>query len=1101
MRQVRLAVTVILLSSLQAGLGEVAQAQGVASVRRHLIVMVDRSADLSQAGVMSQASSHLRSLLFPASQSTEANRWKAGDCLSFAAIGASEAELSPFHAVDPNFWTKWVAATVHMSQPICPADIGDALAAYNKRVPALLNSAATYGLTTWALPAIFARPPTVFLPSTVVVRLSDHPSNWPQLMDLEAYAINGFNPENRSAIDAASRSFDATFGHRVFFSQNVGNVSIEFIQVSPIQAPEVRWGSPTARANQRRSGPWDVVLPALSLVNGSCSSISLSDPVLEIRAGGDDSRHQARFPVPSVASPSETSSRVIPNLDVDPSLVSPADATASLQAHVVCNAAQQFGISMGVTAESGAVLLPRHFKMTVERELEVVWAPIALVTLFSVWLLFLRRPELEIENRFGVPPFRRSRDEYDLEWDNGTFYVPISIRNSRSLSLRSTRISTQISEYPKYPVSADFGLLDQDGTTARFGDKLRVKLRPHGAATVVRLMVRFTVDGNADPHKLPKFERFDGSVTLKCDTTVHYVNFTVSPPLGRFWIGIDPGTTGACVAGGEEARDITTVPQNPTGRDSEERNIAPSLIYICPKDESGAFQYADSVPPVSYLAGQAVEKFVDDKDNSKRIFRSAKRLVGYDATNRKNARVVSTANGDVTLSGQDAVRMLIEYLLQRATEYFATHPPASGTPAWINKVVLAVPNTFTPAKIQQMKQCVPRYIQQVEHIYEAEAVLMYYLKQKQKVYVDVRNTERGERVIVFDFGGGSANYTYASIRQPGNKTAVSVQQRLGFCLGGDHLDWEIAHYIWKQVQGSFPTLNVDSLEPNESEKALRLELLGIAQKLKLEVSKKFETNSLNETIRLESSTTHSSIFDRIPVTAEGVLGYEGLINRLDELANGIRELIELCKMSDAWEGVDTLIFTGRSTRFPTVKERVEKAVGTTCTSISFLDDAKTSVAHGAAFWGSHRDQITLERRQTVFAHYGMAKYLDIGQNRVEYVPLVHAGTEFIKGTCFARDDSREYPYNSRIELYQLMGADPKRALLDPDKYARRTVMAQFRPRNRNVKVDSIQISLHDDDTFNAELVQRSLGHDSADGMFAIHDIGEDTDKTAQWWVG
>ena len=250
---------------------------------------------------MSQASLHLRSLLFEASQSSEASRWKAGDCLSFAAVGASEAELSPFHAVDSNFWIKWIAATVHMSQPICPANIGEALAAYNKSMPGLLNSAATYGLTTWALPTIFARSPTVFLPSTVVVRLSDHPSNWPQLIDLEAYGINGFNPENRSVIDAASRSFNATFGYRILFSRNVGNVSIEFMQVSPIQAPEVRWGSPTARANERRSGPWKVVFPALSLVNGSCSSISLSDPVVEIRAGGEDSRNHAKFPVPSVS--------------------------------------------------------------------------------------------------------------------------------------------------------------------------------------------------------------------------------------------------------------------------------------------------------------------------------------------------------------------------------------------------------------------------------------------------------------------------------------------------------------------------------------------------------------------------------------------------------------------------------------------------------------------------------------------------------------------------------------------------------------------------------------------------------------------------------
>ena len=144
------------------------------------------------------------------------------------------------------------------------------------------------------------------------------------------------------------------------------------------------------------------------------------------------------------------------------------------------------------------------------------------------------------------------------------------------------------------------------------------------------------------------------------------------------------------------------------------------------------------------------------EDYPERIFRSAKRLIGYDRENTRNSRVISTARGNVTLGGKDAVRMLIDHLLLRTATYFARLTPSSSSAPKINKVVLAVPNTFTPAKIQQMKQCIPPSIVKVDHIYEAEAVLMYYLKRNPDT-TGARETERGERVLVFDFGGGSAN--------------------------------------------------------------------------------------------------------------------------------------------------------------------------------------------------------------------------------------------------------------------------------------------------------------------------------------------------------
>ena len=236
---------------------------------------------------------------------------------------------------------------------------------------------------------------------------------------------------------------------------------------------------------------------------------------------------------------------------------------------------------MGMTAESGAVLLPRHFKMTLERELEVVWAPIALATLFFVWLLFLRRPELEIENQFPIPPFTISTEDRILEWPGTEVRIPIIIRNSKKLLLRSIKVRAEIAEYPEYRVGADFALIDPYGNSVKFGQPLSVKLGHRPAVAVIRLAIDLPEHNHISSPK--DFPEFDGSVKLRINGTIHYVNFKVAPSLGDFWLGIDPGTSGACVAGGDKAGDgnIVTVPLNLNAReDNEERYVIPSLVYI-----------------------------------------------------------------------------------------------------------------------------------------------------------------------------------------------------------------------------------------------------------------------------------------------------------------------------------------------------------------------------------------------------------------------------------------------------------------------------------------------------------------------------------------
>jgi hypothetical protein len=435
----------------------------------------------------------------------------------------------------------------------------------------------------------------------------------------------------------------------------------------------------------------------------------------------------------------------------------------------------------------------------------------------------------------------------------------------------------------------------------------------------------------------------------------------------------------------------------------------------------------------------------------------------------------------------------------------------------MQNVVVAVPNTFTPAKVQQMKDCCSlRSTLRVHQIREADAVLMFYLWQgtrftKGRLHDPVAlQPGSGERVLIFDLGGGSANYTYAVIwrdarcmEHRGACTSIRVEQRLGFCLGGDHLDWEIARLVWNSVKDKeqkFQGLDPYALKPNAQEKRVRLELMHVARNLKHKLSASLEPS--NRPIRLEgASPDYAGAFDRCQITAEDVLKSEGVRNRITELCNGLKELVTLCRASDTWEGVHTLIFTGRSTRFPGIQDAIAEALGEATDRIDLQSDAKTCVARGAAFWGMQQKLLHLTQRQAAFAHYGVARYANLHQDSLEFLPLIPAGMLLQHGKCERTRKGLWFAHNNgRVDIYQLMGADPNAALKDPEKYARKTLLGRFEHVDPANIVDSIYLQLNiSNDTFVSDFRQGG-NEQSINSKFMINDIGEDADITAKWLV-
>jgi molecular chaperone DnaK (HSP70) len=433
----------------------------------------------------------------------------------------------------------------------------------------------------------------------------------------------------------------------------------------------------------------------------------------------------------------------------------------------------------------------------------------------------------------------------------------------------------------------------------------------------------------------------------------------------------------------------------------------------------------------------------------------------------------------------------------------------------LNKAVLAVPNTFTPGKISQMKECCRHASPgiKVEHIYEAEAVLMFYLSRHNELNPRPAQRTRAaqsvasrERVIAFDFGGGSANYTYAEINSSDNSTEVTVHQRLGFALGGDHLDTAIARFVWDQV-ASDPEVKKRGYHPfaekvSGEEKKMRTDLLRAARNVKERISENVRKEEWDKTIGLTGFRDLGDVFKHCStVTARTVLESIYVTTLLNELVAGMGELVELCRRTQRWDGVDTLLLTGRSTRFPMVVDRLKSVLDADFQVINFENEAKTCVAVGAAFWGMSQNRIVLSRAPVVFAYYGLARYATLDRSSLQFVPLVEPGARFRNGVCHVQAGRGDYRFNSnRVDLYQLMGADAKAALCDPDKAGRRALLKSFQLNNSDTQVENVVFELRDNDTYRAILKQKGGNEGGDDDLKIKLDIGEDTDKSALWLV-
>ena len=126
----------------------------------------------------------------------------------------------------------------------------------------------------------------------------------------------------------------------------------------------------------------------------------------------------------------------------------------------------------------------------------------------------------------------------------------------------------------------------------------------------------------------------------------------------------------------------------------------------------------------------------------------------------------------------------------------------------LHKLVLSVPNTFTPKHHALLKDIAksffpmlhPEYLQVVS---ESDAVACYYLARRNDFYhtADFLTPERKheldekERVLVFDMGAGTLDLTYFEKTTHEGKTNINMKGKMGMNKAGNYLDYLLAEIL------------------------------------------------------------------------------------------------------------------------------------------------------------------------------------------------------------------------------------------------------------------------------------------------------------------
>lgn len=546
----------------------------------------------------------------------------------------------------------------------------------------------------------------------------------------------------------------------------------------------------------------------------------------------------------------------------------------------------------------------------------------------------------------------------------------------------------------------------------------------------------------------------NGLRSFELEQKIKY-DFHIGPNLDNIWLGIDPGTTGSCIAVATDRNDLV-IEKDADGKDA----ISPSVILIksdCIKDCKSEEERKELIRK-STLFGAKADAIRGDKAQNK--FVSIKKLLGY----KENFKLgVTSQNNDFTVDSAFLSTLLIEGLLNQQREFITKD--INEYPQFIRmgkfmpqRAAVAIPNNFTASKIQQLKDCIMDVkdltIKEVRFIYEAEAILVNYINSPRSNEKQ-QESPSGENVFIYDMGGATINATLANVKRRLKKHnwvyEIEIISKLGYGIGGDTIDYAYLQWIFSK-KDDFHALAANNpfVQENKISMSERRKLKDEVLKLKKATITNYNTGKETLIDRYDIKNFNGFKLDMLdedtdPFIKECMNDSDSFLYNQhfksfvwDNVSAIVSDIISMCTRKGIGS-LDTVIMSGRSSHFPRVKDIVESTIIKTYKPqliLLDLEESKSAVAKGACYYGTQNNSIELKNR-TVNGVFGVVQTLSPNDSP-RFIKLINDGTAFDKGQIqgFAHINSqRAFSYDGKnVKFCQVMGVNPDTIIANQEKH-------------------------------------------------------------------
>lgn len=596
-----------------------------------------------------------------------------------------------------------------------------------------------------------------------------------------------------------------------------------------------------------------------------------------------------------------------------------------------------------------------------------------------------------------------------------------------------------------------------------------------------------------------------GGVTETLETT-GMLDFFIHKKLGDVWIGLDPGTSGSCVCIGGTGGSITNPNITQLGC-----GIIDSRVII-PKDISFKSDIRDYVPGEDYKYGaEAMQYWVASLKNGNRGFMSIKKLLGY---NKEKPIMVKTANGERGFSGLDIAHLLIKGIQKEADNGISQLPEAQKKQLFDHsnvspdRAVVAIPNNYTMPKILDMVESVKllNLYKEVRYIYEPEAVLFNYFMNE---YFNIVK-KGGENVLVFDMGGATINVSLykVSVRKDNDDEVCVVKTigKVGYAVGGDNIDFALIETLIDLCEKA-SGMKLQTEQKIKFEGQYKDELLSAIFPFKLALikaanndytgpfltagnflqaintimaplQKEYKMKPLEEEMLKIAMDIYfdQGWFDYLPTLIKKLLKSDSM---QEYVLSRVREaIIDIKEYMDS-ESVDQMIFSGRSVRFPGIKEVVKGEMHFDGEWNGLIgNDVKTAVAKGCCWYGMFSKLIELDN-ELITSSYGYTMTVD---GVTTFKPVIRSKSKFEYDGKFKGVSSVSSNFlhdGGVIQFYQIMGAG-KEQPIENTKIYKRIYLGKIRAETKTKEIimeidrnDNIQYSVNFgvDELINSKVVE------------------------------